>query len=485
MEEYLKTLLEQIRCKKAHASIYHEIRGHIEEQVADNIAEGMSKDDALKAALNDMGDPVQTGVEMDQLHRPQMAWRIIVAIGILTLFSILIQYLVTRDIPDNSAYFFRHHIFNAIISFSAMIVVYRIDYSLIGKYSKWIATIFLLFFAFQIFIVEMRLNGTLYMRILSKVLIMSPFFFLYVPLFGAILYQYRGKGWRVVPKIFIWMALPLFLTLELPNLGVTISLFFMLASLLTIAVWKGWFTFHKKKFLTAFWGISISFPIASVAILMQTGKPAPYQTARIHALFDPTVENHTLQTLRSIVTNSAFIGASNKKSLLQEGQNSDYILSTLSAYYGISAALVAVLLIFLLIRKIFQISSSQKNQLGMMMGYGCGMVFFVSAFWNVLVTLGLVFPTYTFLPFFSYGGVTMVVTYILLGIVLSIYRYKNVLFRHIHVQKKLGCRLSDTPIFFLFHISDKRMTTSSYHRINFFCCTCVDSSICRINISDC
>lgn len=357
MEEYLKTLLEQIRCKKAHASIYHEIRGHIEEQVADNIAEDMSKDDALKAALNDMGDPVQTGVEMDQLHRPQMAWRIIVAIGILTLFSILIQYLVTRYIPDNNAYFFRHHIFNAIISFSAMIVVYRIDYSLIGKYSKWIATIFLLFFAFQIFIVEMRLNGTLYMRILSKVLIMSPLFFLYVPLFGAILYQYRGKGWRVVPKIFIWMALPLFLTLELPNLGVTISLFFMLASLLTIAVWKGWFTFHKKKFLTAFWGISISFPIASVAILMQTGKLAPYQIARIHALFDPTVENHALQTLRSIVTNSAFIGASNKKSLLQEGQNSDYILSTLSAYYGILAALVAVLLIFLLIRKIFQISS--------------------------------------------------------------------------------------------------------------------------------
>ena len=42
MEEYLKTLLEQIRCKKAHASIYHEIRGHIEEQVADNIAEGLA-----------------------------------------------------------------------------------------------------------------------------------------------------------------------------------------------------------------------------------------------------------------------------------------------------------------------------------------------------------------------------------------------------------------------------------------------------------
>lgn len=74
---------------------------------------------------------------------------------------------------------------------------------------------------------------------------------------------------------------------------------------------------------------------------------------------------------------------------------------------------------------------------------------FVSAFWNVLVTLGLVFPTYTFLPFFSYGGVTMVVTYILLGIVLSIYRYKNVL-SDTYMYKKLGCRLSDTPIFSYF-----------------------------------
>ena len=51
MEEYLKTLLEQIRCKKAHASIYHEIRGHIEEQVADNIAEGMSKDEMIWGIL--------------------------------------------------------------------------------------------------------------------------------------------------------------------------------------------------------------------------------------------------------------------------------------------------------------------------------------------------------------------------------------------------------------------------------------------------
>ena len=43
MEEYLKTLLEQIRCKKACPMIEEEIRSHIEEQVRANMAEGMNE----------------------------------------------------------------------------------------------------------------------------------------------------------------------------------------------------------------------------------------------------------------------------------------------------------------------------------------------------------------------------------------------------------------------------------------------------------
>lgn len=428
MEEYLKTLLEQIRCKKAHASIYHELRGHMEEQIDENEAQGMSKDEAVKEALKDMGDPVQVGVEMDQIHRPQMAWKLILAIGILTLLSIVAQYLITKNLPqENNTYFFRHHIFNAVISFLAMIAIYRIDYSLIGKYAKWIAAAFLLFAAFQIFIVDYRVNGMLYMRIFSHSFTISPFFFLYVPVFGAILYQYRGKGLSTLPKIFIWMALPLFLTLRLPNLGLTVSLFFMLAGLLTIAVWKGWFAIPKKKFLAIFWGISFLSPIVLYLILIQTGNLAIYQKIRIRKFFDPDGVNYVQQALQSTMQNCTFIGESGKPSLLLEGGNSEYPLSILASYYGIFITLVVLLLLFLFIRKIFRISSSQKNQLGMMMGYGCGMVFLVSAFWNTIITIGLVPPTYTFLPIFSYGGVTMFVSYILLGIVLSIYRYKNVL----------------------------------------------------------
>ena len=50
MEKYLEKLLLQIRCKKARPYIAEEIRGHIESQIEDNIADGMSYEEAEKNA---------------------------------------------------------------------------------------------------------------------------------------------------------------------------------------------------------------------------------------------------------------------------------------------------------------------------------------------------------------------------------------------------------------------------------------------------
>ena len=44
MEEYIKKLLEQVRFQKAHKAIGDEIRGHIEDQIQDNISEGMDNE---------------------------------------------------------------------------------------------------------------------------------------------------------------------------------------------------------------------------------------------------------------------------------------------------------------------------------------------------------------------------------------------------------------------------------------------------------
>ncbi|MBQ4220776.1 MAG: FtsW/RodA/SpoVE family cell cycle protein, partial [Butyrivibrio sp.] len=74
MEEYIKMLLEQVRFQKAHKAIGDELRSHIEDQIENNISEGMDKETAEKIAVEDMGDPVEAGIALDKVHRPQVAW---------------------------------------------------------------------------------------------------------------------------------------------------------------------------------------------------------------------------------------------------------------------------------------------------------------------------------------------------------------------------------------------------------------------------
>ena len=119
--------------------------------------------------------------------------------------------------------------------------------------------------------------------------------------------------------------------------------------------------------------------------------------------------------------------------LLQSAQNvlpsfgSSYLLVALACAYGWFIVAVVVILLAVLILKMFRISSRQKNQLGMIIGYGCGIVFMLQFAMTVAVNLGLLPPTSIVLPLFAgSGGGTIITSYILLGLTLSIYRYKDI-----------------------------------------------------------
>ena len=77
MDEYLKIVLEQIRCKKARPYIRQELQDHIEDQIEANISAGLNRTDAEKEAVKDMGDPVEAGLSLDRIHKPQIAWKLL------------------------------------------------------------------------------------------------------------------------------------------------------------------------------------------------------------------------------------------------------------------------------------------------------------------------------------------------------------------------------------------------------------------------
>ena len=109
------------------------------------------------------------------------------------------------------------------------------------------------------------------------------------------------------------------------------------------------------------------------------------------------------------------------------GFDNDYIFVSLIASYGVIAGILVIGLFLLLVVKIFRISLGQKNQLGMILGLGCGIVILLQLGMSIALPLGLIPSTAVIMPFFSSGGSGIVISYILLGLVLSVYRYQNIL----------------------------------------------------------
>ena len=103
MEEYIRKLLEQVRFKKAHKSIEEEIRSHIEDQINDNMSAGMDREEAEKAAVADMGDPVEVGISMDRVHRPRIAWSVVAIAVLIGIASSVVHELMVLDASAHDA----------------------------------------------------------------------------------------------------------------------------------------------------------------------------------------------------------------------------------------------------------------------------------------------------------------------------------------------------------------------------------------------
>ena len=136
--------------------------------------------------------------------------------------------------------------------------------------------------------------------------------------------------------------------------------------------------------------------------------------------------------LRTLCENIPWIGNSGKDVVGRLPEfNTDYIFSYILNSYGSIAGMVVIAMLAVLVMVIFGASIKQKNELGMMMGFGCGMIFLLNILINLLCTMGVIPSASVFLPFLSVGKSNIILSYALIGMVMSIYRYKDVYPRNV------------------------------------------------------
>ncbi|WP_058301913.1 FtsW/RodA/SpoVE family cell cycle protein [Gorillibacterium timonense] len=91
---YLDQVCKQVRAKAMHPELRLELLGHLEETVEELDKEGLREDSAIQAALQQMGDPRTVGEEFDQAHRPRFDVGFFAAIVILALLGIALAFSV-------------------------------------------------------------------------------------------------------------------------------------------------------------------------------------------------------------------------------------------------------------------------------------------------------------------------------------------------------------------------------------------------------
>lgn len=435
MEEYLSTVTEQIRCTKAREMVVGELRDHILDQAKAYEEEGLFEEEAMEQAVRDMGDPVETGVSLDRIHRPQIEVGILVMIGLISFVSIVLHVVLSNYSQETDSAFYGgylgKHVMHVVLGYAAMLLVYRLDYSILSRFAKPLAAAFLVLALIGSRVFGIEVNGArLYIQIGPMWFFMPALMPLYVPLFCGIMYSYRGEGWKGMGKILLWAFIPVWITFHIPAFSQGVVLWAALLMVMAMAVYRGWYQVRRSAALAGLGALFVLPPLLFLGA-GALGHLASYQMARIQAFLTNDLDSNYLAIqMREALAGSRLAGGNTEtitKLVEYPGFNNDYIFVSLISSCGFAAGALAAALMCFLILKVFRVSFGQKNQLGMILGCGCGSVYLLQMGISIGMNLGLLPTTAAILPFFSFGGTGLLVSYILLGLVLSIYRYKNIL----------------------------------------------------------
>lgn len=466
--KYMEELLAQIREKHAKERVRREVEGHILDQKAAYMAQGLAENEAEEKAVVDMGDPVLTGTELDLIHKPRPAWGMLALAAVLCAAGVILQYAIMQcsgSKMSDGGYFFQRQSFHALLGFFVLCLVYLVDYTWIAKYSRGICLGILLLWSLMIVSGSGSAFGYRTVFISGTSIYISPasFLYLYIPAYGALLYSYRSSGQRKGLKAFLFLAAPICLALWTANVSMIINLSFILLALFVTAVMKGWLRSDEKpknkvfvtnilskinfiktwrpkvnEIINGCFGrhrikILVLMLFAVIAwIMLFVSRLEIYQLRRIevwlHPGREPFGDGYVQHAIRSILNGSRLIGENKGQVYLGQlpHMSTDYMLAGIIGYFGILAAAALVMLIIMFGVKLLRISICQSNQLGMIMGLGCSLLFFVQSIEYILVNLTLLPTASLYLPLVSYSGSGMIQTCVLIGILLSIYRYQDI-----------------------------------------------------------
>ncbi len=234
----------------------------------------------------------------------------------------------------------------------------------------------------------------------------------------------RLHEWRTTARIMVLALLPALVVIPQPDLGT--SMVFVAIGFTTL-----FFVGTSWKHLLAL----VAICVASIAIVL-AGAPAvgvhvlkPYQQQRLTGFLHPSHDpkNQTYNITESLIaigsgqkTGRGSNATQTRLSFLP-APNTDFIFSAVGETYGFAGAALVLSLYALLIWRGLRILTMSKNLYGTVIAGGILAMIMFQVFVNAGMTIGIMPITGVPLPLMSYGGSSVIVTFIAIGLLQSIH----------------------------------------------------------------
>jgi rod shape determining protein RodA len=379
--------------------------------------------------------PLRSVDETASAHRPRglmlMDPLLMVAALGLVACSLVTLHVATRGLTPGPSYYVERQALYAGVGLFLAVVLSLIDYSRLREY-KYVL------YGAMIVLNVVVLGMTPIQN--SRRWIPLPFFEFQSSEFGKILLilalgaflvdrARRLNEWRTTFRIMLLAVLPAVIVMAQPDLGTSLVYVVVGFAILFVAgsPWK-----HLAALLVVVvlaGGVVLIGPSVGLHVLQ------PYQQQRLTTFLNPTCSSKKgqpdqtcYQLNQSLIaigsgekTGRGAVGATQTELNYLPAPSTDFVFAALGETYGFIGAALVLSLYALLIWRTLRILMVSKNLYGTVIAGGILAMLMFQIFVNVGMTLGIMPTTGVPLPLMSYGGSSVLVTLIAVGLLQSIY----------------------------------------------------------------
>jgi rod shape determining protein RodA len=244
--------------------------------------------------------------------------------------------------------------------------------------------------------------------------------------------DYSVKRWL---PVFVMMLPPFALTLKEPALGQALVMCAIVMTMLATFVKRSHFivlTSAAAVFVAGLAAVALFFDSQAVAVvqfLQEKKLLHAYQASRILTWLDPSYSQNYLgynvhQAEVAIGSGQVFGRGLFNGTITGGGwvpnQWTDYIFSAIGEELGFVGGSLVIVLFIILVQRLVRIAGTSSDTFGTYLVMGIAGMFAFQAFENIGMDMYLSPSTGITLPFISYGGTSLIVNYLCIGLALSV-----------------------------------------------------------------